>query len=272
MKVQWFPGHMSKTKALLAKLMPEINLVIEVLDARIPMSSKNPIIDKITKDKSKLIILSKADLADKKTSFKWLNYFNSISKKNKTIIISSKEKKTKKKVEAACSLLTGKKKTTALIMGIPNVGKSTIINLLTGEKKVDVGDRPAITRDFRKINILPWLKIIDTPGILWHRFDDEMVGIRLAILGCIKDSILNIEETCIQAVNLITDKYPGIIEERFKIKEDSNDPVDMLNSIAKKRGCLLPGGGVNFERACLIFLFELRSGKIGTISLEEPPE
>jgi len=282
--IQWYPGHMVKAKRKIAEDMKLVDVVIELLDARIPMSSRNPEVDEIVGDKKRIIVLNKSDLADPAVNQKWVSYFK--SENTKIILANSVSGTGLKEVLAASKLLMKEKldrlrskgllvKTTrALIIGIPNVGKSTFINKLVGKSVAQTGDRPGVTKAKQWIKVGPELELLDTPGILWPKFEDERVGMCLAFTGAIKDEILDVNELAESLLNVLAVKFPEKLKSRYKLEEIPEDitPIKLLETIGRKRGCIIAGGEVDIQRTSVMLLDEFRGGKIGAISLESPEE
>ena len=280
MNINWYPGHMKKTKESIKKNLSLVDIVYELLDARIPISSQNPDIDNIVGDKPRLIILNKSDLADKDTSLKWKKHFkengipsvlvNSINDEGLKDLIELSYLLTQEKRQRLISRGIKNRPIRAMIVGIPNVGKSTLINSLSKRKGAKVGNKPGITRKNQWIKVKGDLELLDTPGILWPKFEDKDVGYNLAFTGAIKDELLDIETLAMKLVeklNSISFKY---IEGRYKIAVDNKRVYDIIVEIGKKRGCIISGGEVDFEKTSNIILDEFRKGVIGKITLEMP--
>ncbi len=276
--IQWFPGHMSKTRRLIKENLKKVDVIIEILDARVPLSSSNPIIDELTGDKPRLVVLNKSDLADKKTTALWMEYFKSQDGKRLPVEVSSKTRQNLKAIAAGCKTLCKgaswlqRRPVRAMIVGIPNVGKSTVINVLAGRKKAAVGNKPGLTKEMQRLNVSDALQIYDTPGILWPKFEDQDTGFKLALLGSIKDSILILDEISMRGLEYMVQYYPERIKERYNIEDIPSDTVQLIELIGKRRGCLIAGGAIDYEKAINLFLLDLRGGKLGTFSLEAPDE
>lgn len=279
MRINWYPGHMKKTKELLQDQLGLVDIVVEILDARIPSSSQNPQILKIISNKKSLILLNKSDLADEAVTVEWLNSFR---KQNKTAIaVNSIDNKTASKVMLQLQHLYQEKAeqfrkrgrnprpVRVMIVGVPNVGKSTLINLLAGKKRAQTGDKPGITKGKQWIKIHSTIELLDTPGILWPKFEDELVGIRLAQTGAIKDEILDIEELGLKLLEDILLLYPQFIRNRYGDLVNK-EPIDVMREIALNRGCILRGSEIDVLRVANILLDEFRSGKLGRMTLEKP--
>lgn len=282
MNIQWYPGHMTKAKRKIMEDLKLVDVVIELLDARIPISSRNPDVNEIVGAKKRIIVLNKSDMADEKVNREWIAYFS--SQDTKVILVNSINGKGLKEVIAAAKLLMKEKidrlkskgllvKTIrALIIGIPNVGKSTFINKLAGKGIAETGDRPGVTKSKQWIKVSPELELLDTPGILWPKFEDEQVGLRLAFTGAIKDEILDVNELASKLLEVLVQKFPQNLKARYKL-EDTDISLtlhELMNLIGKKRGCMMAGGEVDLLRASNLILDDFRGGKLGNISLESP--
>ena len=283
MNIQWFPGHMNKTRRLLAENLKMVDVVIELLDARIPVSSKNPEIDNIVKNKPKIIVLNKCDLADKEISDNWKKWYNSkgytsifVNSINGTGIKPLKNKMRdmmKERIEKDRQRGRIFRPVKAMIVGIPNVGKSSLINKIAGRGSAVTGDKPGVTRGKQWINVNDEIQLLDTPGILWPKFEDKKVGINLAITGAIKDEILDIVEMASALFEILSENYPEHIIKRYKLDTIENKTgFEILKEAGEKRGCIASGGEIDMMRISAIVLDEFRSGKIGRISLEQPEE
>ena len=280
--IQWFPGHMAQTRRMIKENLSNVDIIFELLDARIPRSSENPEIRQILGEKKTVLILNKADLADEKKTLLWKDYF----RKNQSIVpveVNCKSGKGFSEIMAVSrSLLQDKisrnrekgitKPIRAMVVGIPNVGKSTLINRFAGVKKAQAENRPGVTKTKQWVKASEELELLDMPGVLWPKFDDTLIGENLAITGAIKDSILQSEEiACILCERLRT-LYPEALKERYKLSSSDleGDAYDLFLRIGKKRGMLMGGGNVNEERCAAMLLEEFRSGALGKISLEVP--
>ncbi|MBR5236348.1 MAG: ribosome biogenesis GTPase YlqF [Clostridia bacterium] len=283
MNIQWFPGHMAKTRRLIGENLKLVDLVVELLDARAPLSSQNPDIENICGQKPRLLILNKADLADEKANEAWLNYFKN---QGKTAILfdSVHEKRTKHVVDTVRSLLTEQIKRQEergmknrplklMIVGIPNVGKSSFINRLAGRSAAISGDRPGVTKGKQWIRLAGGLELLDTPGVLWPKFEDESVGLRLAFTGAIKDEIMDTETLAAKLLEDLCTRSPEALAARYKLETtEFENGFCVLEAVAKKRGFIVSGGEYDLLRAAGIVLDEFRSTKIGKITLEWPEE
>ena len=280
--IQWFPGHMAKAKREIKEHIKQVDLVIELKDARIPYSSTNPMVDEIVGNKPRLILLNKSTLADPKITKAWMDYYkrNGILSLDIDSISLYNIKNIKKYCQMALHdvFLTREKKgikskqIKALIIGIPNVGKSTLINTLAKRKAVKVGDKPGVTKSQTWIKVDDDLFLLDTPGILWPKFEDQIVGLKLAMAGSIKDEILDMEYICANAISYLSNEYPEYIKSRFNLDELNENPYVVMEQIGRKRGCIVKGGEIDYDRVRVIFMNELRGNKIGAMSYEKPEE
>lgn len=282
MSIQWFPGHMSKALRQVEEKLKYVDIVLELLDSRIPYSSSNPKVDSILKNKHRLKLLNKANMADRKKTQEWIKYYesngidalaiDSISGYNIDQIIV----RSKKVLENV--LIKEKEKgfkerpIKAMIIGIPNVGKSTLINTLAKKKVTRTGNKPGITKNLQWINVRNEMMLLDTPGVLWPKFEDQNVGYRLAVTGAIKDTILNLDDVAIYALEFFKANYSDNLKERFKLSQISDDNIEILNMIGRSRGCLLPGNKINYEKVIDIILYEIRNEKLGKITFELPSD
>lgn len=279
MQFQWYPGHMTKAKRQMQEDMKLIDLVIELVDARIPMSSRNPDIDELGKNKARLILLNKADLADDKASSAWMSFF-----KEKGYYVVKVDARNKGCMKAISSVIAEacKEKTErdqkrgiknrpvrAMVVGIPNVGKSTFINTFAGKACAKTGNKPGVTKGKQWIRLNKSVELLDTPGILWPKFEDQSVGLRLALIGSIKDEILNIDELALALIELLKEYYSGVLTERYGVDE-KQATADILMEIAKNRNCIKAGNELDYSKAAVLLLDEFRSGKLGEITLEFP--
>ena len=276
MVINWYPGHMHKTRKQITESLSQIDVVIELLDARIPSSSRNPLIDELVKDKKRIIVINKSDLADPVITKKWTSYFNS-QPGITAIAISSTTDKNPGRIVKICRDLCKdevwftRRPVRAMIAGIPNVGKSTLINKILGKKKTEVSNKPAVTKRFQRVSISRGFELIDTPGVLWPKFEDQTVGYKLAILGSIRDSILDIQDIARFAYIYMEENYSERLKSRFKIEELPAESQEGITLIGKKRGFLLKGGTVDYDRSCRLLIQEIRDGKLGTVSFDDVP-
>lgn len=276
MEFQWYPGHMTKAIRQMQSDIKLIDLIIELLDARIPFSSRNPDIDKLGQGKARLVLLNKADLADDKWTEQWIKHFE--SQGIVAIKIDSRNNKISnlinKAVEKACAekIAANKKKginrpIRAMVVGIPNVGKSTFINSYAKRSVAKTGNKPGVTKGKQWIKLNKNLELLDTPGILWPKFEDRIIGLHLSFVGSINDNILNIDDLAFELIKFMRENYPGQIVERFQI-EGNEDIVEEMYQIAQKRGCVMSGGRLDLEKASRIIMDEVRSGKICPITFD----
>ena len=289
--IQWFPGHMAKTRRIMKANLKLVDVVVEIIDARIPYSSRNPEMDYLVGGKPRLILLNKADSADETVTSMWVDYF-----KRNGIYALATDCRSGKNVNKFQPMLKelmadeiakweakGMKgrPVRIMIVGIPNVGKSSFINRLAGSKRAKVEDRPGVTRGKQWVNLDSDLELLDMPGVLWPKFEDKIVGERLAFTGAVKDNIMDMEYLACRFLEYINETYPEMITNRYGVQTDDIPPTDdemlgcvqgfeILERIGKKRGFLLSGGEINTERAAITVLDEFRSGKLGRISLEKP--
>ena len=281
MNVQWYPGHMTKAKRQMQEDIKLIDLIIELVDARVPLSSRNPDIDELGKNKARMILLNKADLADERQNRAWMEYFK--EKGIYAVSIDSRNKGSMKAVSAAiteaCKEKTERDRrrgiknrpVRAMVAGIPNVGKSTFINTFAGKACAKTGNKPGVTKGKQWIKINKNVELLDTPGILWPKFEDQQVGLRLALIGSIRDEILNQDEMAIELIEYLKNHYQGILADRYQVDENE-DKVKILEQIALNRNCKMKGNELDYEKASKIVLEEFRNGKLGKISLETPEE
>ena len=281
MNVQWYPGHMTKAKRMMQEDIKLIDLIIELVDARVPLSSRNPDIDELGKNKARLILLNKSDLADERQNAAWESYFlekgffvvkvNSKSGAGVKAVHGAIQEACKEKIERDRRRGIKNRPVRCMVVGIPNVGKSTFINTFAGKACAKTGNKPGVTKGKQWIRLKKGVELLDTPGILWPKFEDQNVGIRLALIGSIKDEILNIDELSLVLIEYLVHHYAGILTQRYEIVEEGK-PVEMLEAIAKNRNCLLKGGDLAYSKAAALLIEDFRSGKLGKITLEIPEE
>ena len=282
MNIQWYPGHMTKTKRMMAENISLVDIVIELLDARIPLSSKNPNIDEIAKNKLRIVLMNKSDLADPKVTEKWVKYFeelghkviltDSVSGKGLSQITETARELMKEKIERLKARGRIFVPIRAMIVGIPNVGKSTLINKYVGKSTTKTGDKPGVTKGKQWVKIKKDFELLDTPGILWPKFDDENVGLNLAFTGAINDQIIDTYTLSSKLIEKLLQIRPECLEERYKIDIDMQmNPEEILEKIGQSRGFKIKGGEIDLERTAIIILDEFRGLKLGRISLEQPP-
>ena len=280
MAINWFPGHMKKTQREIKENLKLVDAVIEIRDARIPRSSANPDIDKLLQNKPRIILLNKKDLTEKKATNEWIKYLTKDNvkvlevnclqgeglKNIKPVLMELlKEKHDRLKAKGMAKIVTR-----VMVVGVPNCGKSTLINKLAKNNIAKTGDRPGVTKSKQWIKTSLDIELLDTPGVLWPKFEDEEIALNLAFTGAIKDEVMDTEELAYRLVQRLQEYYPENLKERYKIEEIFEDPLDTLNAIARKRGCLIRGGEIDYNRISVILLDEFRGGKIGKITLERP--
>lgn len=281
MNIQWFPGHMAKTRRLLAENLKLIDVVIELLDSRIPRSSKNPEIDSIIQQKPRVVVLNKSDLADESVSREWSKWYNENGykcifvdaikgkgipelKAQLRYIMKDKLEREKEKGRIFRPIRT-------MVVGIPNVGKSSFINKIAGKASAVTGDKPGVTRGKQWIRINEEIELLDTPGILWPKFEDMQVGLNLAFTGAIKDDVMDTVEVAATLLSRLSEAYPDHLKQRFKLGElGEKSGLMLLEEAGRRRGCIISGGEIDYTRIAAIVLDEFRGGKIGRISLERP--
>ena len=282
MNFQWYPGHMTKARRMMQENIKLIDIVVELVDARIPVSSKNPDIDDLARNKSRLIILNKVDMADPAVTAMWETFYQNkgffVAKVNSRSGNGMKE--VKSLIETACREKKERDRKRgilnrpirAMVVGIPNVGKSTFINSFAGKATAKTGNKPGVTKGKQWIKINKNVELLDTPGILWPKFEDQRVGLRLALIGSIKDEILNTTEMAMEFLLFLGSAYPGLLKERYDIDDPALKAEMMLEKIGDLRGCLKKGNQVDVDKAALLVLEDFRSAKLGRISLEKPGE
>lgn len=281
MNVQWYPGHMTKAKRQMQEDLKLIDLIIELVDARVPMSSRNPDIDKLGQNKSRLILLNKADLADERQNEAWKEFFQSkgfhvvkVDSRNGSgmkAIQNVIQEACKEKIERDRRRGIKNRPIRAMVAGIPNVGKSTFINTFAGKACAKTGNRPGVTKGKQWIRLNKNVELLDTPGILWPKFEDQEVGIRLAYVGSIKDDILNMEELALYLIGYLKERYPGVLQKRYETDE-AGELLEILQGIARARGCLKKGEELDYAKASGLFFDDFRGGKLGRITLEWAPK
>ena len=279
MQIQWYPGHMARAKRLLGDQLKRVDVVIELCDARLPYSSRNPELISLARGKRRLLILGKADLADGAATSRWLSYFAAHNQEAMAYDASrGKAKEALKRIEKLTAPLVekqaarGVKKTVrCMVVGVPNVGKSTFINRLNGTPVAVVGDRPGVTRSNQWVRISPYLELLDTPGLLWPRLDDKLAAQHLAWLGTIRDQILDTEALAASLLEAMLQTRSDAVIDRFHLKQPLPETPELLEAVCRGRGFLLSGGVLDTERAASIVLDEFRAGKLGRLTLEEAP-
>lgn len=281
MHFQWYPGHMTKAKRQMQEDIKLIDLVIELVDARIPLSSRNPDIDELGKNKARLILMNKADLASDEQTRAWSEYFRAkgfyvvkLDARNKAGMKAINDvimEACKEKIERDRRRGIKNRPVRAMVVGIPNVGKSTFINTYAGKACAKTGNKPGVTKGKQWIRLNKNVELLDTPGILWPKFEDQKVGLRLALIGSIKDEILNIDELSLELIRILQERYPGMLAARYEVEEEK-DSVVVLEQVAQKRNCVQRGNELDYSKAAALVIDEFRSGRLGKITLEFPEE
>ncbi len=279
MNFQWYPGHMTKAKRQMQEDIKLIDLVIELVDARLPQSSRNPDIDELGKNKFRLILMNKFDLADQRRTEEWTAFFK--DKGYSVVCLDARSKNAmntvhnvimeacKEKIERDRKRGIKNRPIRAMVVGIPNVGKSTFINSFAGKACAKTGNKPGVTKGKQWIRLNKNVELLDTPGILWPKFEDQEVGLRLALVGSINDEILNIDELSLALITFLKNSYPGVLKARYEVEEEQKE-ADILIEIARNRNFLKNGGELDYAKAASVLMDEFRSGKLGRISLEAP--
>lgn len=282
MLIQWFPGHMTKTKRMIEEHLKAVDVVAELLDARIPVSSANPMVEELVSGKPRIIILNKADLANPRATDQWISYYE---KKGIPVLPmrvgNSKNKKKLLQVirDTAEPILAKWKRrgmksrsVRLMILGIPNVGKSSLINFLAGTAATRTANTPGHTRGKQWVRLSEGLDLLDTPGVLWPKFDDQTAALRLAATGAIAGDVFNASEVVAELMSSLAKTSPEILKEQYNIENPDQDPQVLLEQAGRRRGCLLPGGNIDFDRAEMVVLRDFRNGKLGRITLDPIPE
>ena len=280
--VQWFPGHMAKTRRLIKESLSRVDCVTEILDARIPLSSRNSEIGEITAGKPRIILLNKCDMADEKVTAQWIKYFRSTGAEAMAVDCRSGRglngythlvrKVLADKIQQNNERGMVGKALRVMVVGIPNTGKSSFINKMAGRVRAKVADRPGVTTSNQWFFIGNGIELLDTPGVLWPKFDDPVVGDRLAFIGSVKDAVLDVETMAVRLIDVLREGYPERLAERYKLDDITDmQSWEILEAIGRKRGMLISGGEVNTERASVMLLDEYRGGKLGKITMEFPP-
>ncbi len=280
MEFQYYPGHMTKAKRQMTEDMKLIDLIIELVDARIPLASRNPDIDELGKNKARLILLNKADLADERKNKLWTAYFkeqgffvvemDSRKRTGMKIVQDTILESCREKIERDKKRGIKNRPVRAMVVGIPNVGKSTFINTFTGKACTKTGNKPGVTKGKQWIRLNKNVELLDTPGILWPKFDDQTVGLRLAWIGSLNDNNINMDELSLELIDFLLKEYPGLLRDRYGVSEEEKTPAQVLEEIAKNRNCLRTGGEIDYSRAAALVIDEFRAGRIGRITLEVP--
>lgn len=278
MEIQWYPGHMTKAMRQMSEDIKLIDLLIELVDARIPVSGRNPDLEKLGQGKARLILLNKSDLADAGENERWLRFYK--EQGMQAVLLNSQKgngiSEIKEAVAAACKEKTERdqkrgiknRPVRAMVVGIPNVGKSTFINSFAKKAVTKTGNRPGVTKGKQWIRLNPALELLDTPGVLWPKFEDRTAGLHLAMIGTINDEILQTEELACECIDLLKAQYPGRIRDRYETAEEA-EAYPLLESIAQRLGCLKKGGALDTERAARLLIDDLRSGRLGRITIEK---
>lgn len=279
MNFQWYPGHMTKAKRQMQEDIKLIDLIIEIVDARIPLSSRNPDIDQLGQNKFRLILMNKSDLADPAATREWTGFFqekdyfvvalDARSKAGMKQITDTIMEACKEKIERDRKRGIKNRPVRAMVVGIPNVGKSTFINSYAGKAVAKTGNKPGVTKGKQWIRFGKNVELLDTPGILWPKFEDQMVGLRLALIGSIKDEILNTDELSLELIKLLKESYPGVLHARYDVTEEQKE-TELLFEIAKNRNCVSKGMELDYSKAANLLIDEFRDGTLGRITLERP--
>lgn len=278
MNIQWYPGHMKKTRDLISTHIKLVDFVVELLDARAPLASRNPLFDDLLGDKKRLLLLNKADLAEERINQKWIHYFE--KEGHDVLLMNAKDGSTTKMLDKLQQmgeplqqkLIEQGRKARSLrimILGVPNVGKSSLINRLVGRSSAKTGDRPGVTRGKQWVRLRGDLELFDTPGILWPKFDDQEQALYLALLGSIRDEILDLGDLAYRLIGILKEHYPGLLQKRYGVEEEG-EIIEIMDAIALSRGALLPGKRIDYDRVSRLLLDEFRGGILGRISLEQP--
>lgn len=277
--INWYPGHMTKTRRMLQENLKMIDVVVEILDARAPLASRNPDFDDLFAGKARVVLLNKSDLADSNATKRWITHFNrrgveaagisATGGSAKKIAVALIEKAAKPKVDALKQKGINKV-IRAMIVGIPNAGKSTLINRIAGQNRAEVGDKPGVTRGKQWVKITPYLELMDTPGMLWPKLEDQELAKHLAFLGSIKDEVMDSEELALDMLALLQATAPAQVNERYSKLTAQTPKEDLLKAVCLSRGFLLRGGELDTERAAHVALDEFRAGKVARVTLEQP--
>ncbi|AXN40520.1 ribosome biogenesis GTPase YlqF [Peribacillus sp. NPDC060186] len=282
MTIQWFPGHMAKARREVTEKLKLIDIIFELVDARIPASSRNPMIDEIIQHKPRVILLNKADMADPVKTNEWLEYYKSQGKTAIAInsqagnglnqITAASKKLLKEKYDRMESRGIKPRAIRAMIVGIPNVGKSTLINRLAKKNIAKTGNTPGVTKAQQWIKVGKELELLDTPGILWPKFEDQEVGLRLALTGAIKDTILNLHEVSLYGLRFLEREYPDRLKSRYNLDVIPQETLELFDAVGKFRGCLASGGFIDYDKTAELVVREIRSEKMGPLTFELPIE
>ncbi|GAA0612405.1 ribosome biogenesis GTPase YlqF [Virgibacillus siamensis] len=280
MTIQWFPGHMAKAKREVEEKLKLVDFVMELVDARAPFSSQNPMLQQILLDKPKMMVFMKKDLADERQTEEWIAYFRAIGIPAVAVNVNNKadikevirlgKKLSQSKMDKLKKKGINPRPGRGMILGIPNVGKSSLINRLANKKIAKIGDKPGVTKQQLWIKVQNEFELLDTPGILWPKFEDELVGYRLAAIGTIKDKLLSMQDIVAFVITYMQEHYPEQLMERYSIDSEMDDMWDVFVLIGKRRGALESGGNVNFDKVSDLVIRDLRTGRLGRITLETP--
>ncbi|WP_421384559.1 ribosome biogenesis GTPase YlqF [Bacillus salacetis] len=282
MTIQWFPGHMAKARRQVTEKLKLVDIIIELVDARIPISSRNPMIDEVVQQKPRLVLLNKADMADKMMTDQWINYFSDRGIKALAVnaqggtglgdIVKASKDILSEKFDRMRARGMKPRAIRAMIVGIPNVGKSTLINRLAKKNIAKTGNTPGVTKAQQWIKVGKEMELLDTPGILWPKFEDEEVGYKLALTGAIKDTILNLQDIAVYGLRFLESHYPKRLEERYGIDFFPEEIVEVFDKIGTQRGCLISGGGVDYDKTSDLIVRDIRSERLGKLTFDIPGE
>ncbi|MFB6466620.1 ribosome biogenesis GTPase YlqF [Cytobacillus sp. Hz8] len=280
MTIQWFPGHMAKARRQVTEKLKLVDIIFELVDARIPYSSRNPMIDEIIQHKPRLVLLNKADMADKEKTKEWIQFFHDNGIKALAInsqagvgmkeIVQASQEILKEKFDRLKAKGVKPRAIRAMIVGIPNVGKSTLINRLAKKNIAKTGNTPGVTKAQQWIKVGKELELLDTPGILWPKFEDQEVGMKLAVTGAIKDTILNLHDVAIYALKFLENEYPERLKDRYKLDIIPSDIIELFDTIGRLRGCLMGGGEIDYDKVTELIIREIRTEQLGAITFENP--
>ena len=275
--INWYPGHMKKTRELIKDNLKAVDLVVEIIDSRIPVSSRNPIINELISGKTRIVVLGKADLADETETQRWKDKLSHDENVSKVLALNLQSGENIKALLKALETEQDKRNAEKsvprplrlMIVGVPNVGKSSLINRLTGRRSAQTGDKPGVTKGKQWLSLENGMQLLDTPGILWPKFEDPNVGLNLAFCGSIKDDILGIQDLGYELIRVLGDNYPELLKERYKLDDISDQAIENMDNIALKRGFILSGKRIDYERTARIVMDEFRGGVISRITLEK---
>ncbi len=273
--INWYPGHMKKTREMIKENLKAVDVVIELVDSRIPISSRNPIVNELVSGKRRIVVLAKADLADEACTRRWKEYFEAEGHRTLALNLQTGDnikllyKALEQEQTVRDEVKSIKRPLRLMIVGVPNVGKSSLINRLTAKKTARTGDRPGVTTGKQWVTLQNGMQLLDTPGILWPKFEDRLVGLNLAFCGSIKDDILGVEDLAFELIKVLEKDYPDKLMARYGLEELSEQTIDNMDAIALKRGFIMSGKRIDYERTGRTVLDEFRGGKLGRISLEK---